>query len=240
MIDKKDFWDKLSSATPLLIGILVTGVGAIFTQIYNFQQLQLNQILALEKLRPLLISEKPEDREFGYASFAALGYEETAIRIIKIKRDQSGREVLLQLEKTGSESIKSNASEALEALDETERLINQLEYGSQEGLSAWAKRGASVAKEFGLKSKLGVALIADTVVHSGAGRAKRFASSTSEKLGGYPKDSVDEKEWVKEYFNQRKSWLASRGFPGFERRLEAFEKLLVDEDWKLSEYSDGP
>ncbi len=90
MADRKDFWDKLSSATPLLIGILVTGVGAIFTQIYNFQQLQLNQILALEKLRPLLVSDRPEDREFGYTSFAALGYEETAIRIIKVKKDLTG------------------------------------------------------------------------------------------------------------------------------------------------------
>ena len=105
MSEQKDFWDKLSSVTPLLIGILVTGVGAIFTQIYNFQQLQLNQILALEKLRPLLVSDKPEDREFGYASFAALGYEETAIRIIQIKRDQSGREVLVQLEKTGDKNV---------------------------------------------------------------------------------------------------------------------------------------
>ena len=55
----------------------------------------------------MLVSVKPEDREFGYVSFAALGYEETAIKIIAIKRDQSGREVLVQLKKTGDQSIKT-------------------------------------------------------------------------------------------------------------------------------------
>ena len=114
MTDKKDFWDKLSSVTPLLIGILITGVGAIFTQIYNFQQLQLNQILALEKLRPLLVSDKPEDREFGYTSFAALGYEETAIRIIKVKKDLSGREVIIQLETSGSKKIQKETTKETE------------------------------------------------------------------------------------------------------------------------------
>ena len=92
---KKDIWDKLP-ATPLLLGVVVTGVGAFFTHVYNFRQLQLNQITALEKLRPLLTSEKSEDREFGYASFAALGYEDIAIRIIQIKKDQSGRTVLVE------------------------------------------------------------------------------------------------------------------------------------------------
>jgi hypothetical protein len=53
---KKDFWDKIASITPLILGIVVTGVGAFFTHIYNFRQLQLNQITALEKLRPLLTS----------------------------------------------------------------------------------------------------------------------------------------------------------------------------------------
>ncbi len=79
---KKGLWDKIASITPIILGIAVTGVGAFFTHIYNFRQLQLNQITALEKLRPLLTSEKPEDREFGYPSFAALGYEDIAIRIV--------------------------------------------------------------------------------------------------------------------------------------------------------------
>ena len=238
MSEQKDFWDKLSSVTPLLIGILVTGVGAIFTQIYNFQQLQLNQILALEKLRPLLVSDKPEDREFGYASFAALGYEETAIRIIQIKRDQSGREVLVQLEKTGDKNVRSNASEALKTLNEAEKLISKLEYGSTEGLLSWMQRGAVVASEYGVNTKLGVALIADTVVQSGTNRAKLLAESTSQKINGSPKDRVSEETWIREYFDQRKAWLASRNIPGLNRRMEEFSRLIDSGDWELREYAD--
>lgn len=240
MSNKKDFWDKLSSATPLLIGFLVTGVGAVFTQIYNYQQLQLNQILALEKLRPLLVSEKPEDREFGYVSFAALGYEETAIKIIAIKRDQSGREVLLQLKKTGDQSIKANASDALKSLDETERLINKLEYGSEGGLQPWVQRGVVVASKYGLKTKLGLAIIADTVVQSGANSAKKLAESTTQKMNGSPKDGVSEEAWVKEYFERRKSWLGSRNTPGLGRRMEEFKRLIDSGDWELNTYADKP
>lgn len=240
MSDKKDFWDKLSSATPLLIGFLVTGVGATFTQSYNYQQLQLNEILALEKLRPLLVSEKPEDREFGYASFAALGYEETAIKIIAIKRDQSGREVLIQLRKTGDQSIKTNASDALRSLDETEKLINKLNYGSEDGLQSWIQRGTVVASEYGLNTKLGLAIVADTVVQSGSNSAKKLAKTTTQKMNGSPKDGVSEEAWIKEYFEQRKSWLGSRNVPGLEKRMEEFETLIDSGDWELSKYADKP
>lgn len=99
-VKRKDPWDKISSITPLLLGVAVTGIGAFFTQVYKYRQLQLNQITALEKLRPLLTSDKPEDREFGYASFAALGYEDVAVRIIQIKKDQSGRPILIELQKS--------------------------------------------------------------------------------------------------------------------------------------------
>ena len=131
MANSKDFWDKLSSATPLIIGILVTGVGAIFTQIYNFQQLQLNQVVALEKFHPLLISDKPENRTFGYASFAALGYEETAIRIIQTQKDDSGREVLKFLAKTGSESVRANAVSVLKLLDAVQAADKLVESASK-------------------------------------------------------------------------------------------------------------
>ena len=43
----KDIWDILSSLTPLIIGLSVTGVAAVFTHIYNFRQLQLAQIQSI-------------------------------------------------------------------------------------------------------------------------------------------------------------------------------------------------
>lgn len=123
----KDLWDKLSSVTPLILGLAVTGVGASFTQVYNFRQLQLNQITALEKLRPLLTSEKPEEREFGYASFAALGYEEVAIRIIQIRKDQSGKPVLVELKRTGASlQFQNLAEDAIKSLESAKMEFNAM------------------------------------------------------------------------------------------------------------------
>ena len=90
----KDNWDKFASVAPFLIGVFITGVASAFTHIYNYQQLQVNKIEALHKLRPLLTSAENAEREFGYAAFGALGYEEMAIKIININKDPSGRLLL--------------------------------------------------------------------------------------------------------------------------------------------------
>lgn len=110
---KKSVIEILTSLTPLILGILVTGVGAFFTHVYNFRQLQLNQLTALDKFRPLLVSEKPEEREFAYASFAALGYQELALKIINVRQDGAGRAVVLDIEATGDEATRAAATKTL-------------------------------------------------------------------------------------------------------------------------------
>jgi hypothetical protein len=121
----KDLWDKMSALTPLIIGICITGVGAIFTQIYNYRQLQLSQIDAMDKFRPLLNSEKAEERKFGYNIFKLLGYESMAIDLIKINKDRSGIPLLYDLQKSGSNEIKRSAAEALNELN-LEELLNKI------------------------------------------------------------------------------------------------------------------
>lgn len=113
----KDIWDKISSISPLIIGIVATLVGAYFTNIYNSRQLQLNQIAALDKLRPLFTTQNPQDREFAYSSFVALGYQDLAIRLIEIQGDQKGRNVLTQLKRTGPIETRVKAETALQTLD---------------------------------------------------------------------------------------------------------------------------
>jgi len=103
----------LASLTPLILGLAVTAVGAVFTQVYNFRQLELTQLSALEKFHPLLVSENPYDREFAYASFSALGYEQLALRIIGMKQDTAGRAVLEEIKQSGSTIAKQQASDAL-------------------------------------------------------------------------------------------------------------------------------
>ncbi|NTV96661.1 MAG: hypothetical protein HGA75_14830 [Thiobacillus sp.] len=112
----KSWHEVLVALTPLILGICITGVGALFTQIYNYRQLQLNQLDALDKFRPLLVSENPLDREFAYASFAALGYEDLAVRLISVKQDSAGRAVVQEIKTSGSSETKAAASAALARL----------------------------------------------------------------------------------------------------------------------------
>lgn len=238
---RKDFWDKLSSITPLVLGVAITGVGAAFTHIYNFRQLQLNQITALEKLRPLLTSNKPEEREFGYASFVALGYEDVAVRIIQINKDQSGRPVLVELKKSAvSPQLQANATDALKSLDEAKALLNKLEYGDTRGLDSWIEKGDKIAAEFGLKTKLARALIASEVVWGGVTRPRKLAAATSSQLGGSPASGIDEKLWVAKYLDVM---IENRGpLPKtvVERRVKEFKGLIEKGDWELTAYQPSP
>ncbi|HMY97961.1 MAG TPA: hypothetical protein PL000_20615 [Anaerolineales bacterium] len=113
---RRSWIETLSSLTPLILGLLVTGVGATFTQIYNYRQLQLNQLAALDKFRPLLTSEKPEEREFAYASFAALGYDELALKMISLKNDGAGRAVVQDISASGAGIAKVTATQILQSI----------------------------------------------------------------------------------------------------------------------------
>jgi len=78
------------------------------------------------------MSDRPEDRELGYESFAALGHEQLAIRIIKLKKDEAGRSVLVELKRSGDPQSQASASDALKTLDEAKKLVNLSEFGTTE------------------------------------------------------------------------------------------------------------
>ena len=113
---RKPWHEILVSLTPLLLGICVTGVGAYFSQIYNFRQLQLNQLTALDKFRSYLVSENSVERAFAYSSFVALGYEDLALKLIKVKGDSAGREAAQEVKQNGTGALKSDAAKILDAL----------------------------------------------------------------------------------------------------------------------------
>ncbi len=113
---KKTWLEVIAMLTPLILGLLVTGVGAAFTQVYNYRQLQLNQLAALDKFRSLLVSERPEEREFAYASFAALGYENLALKMISLKQDGAGRAVAQEISMSGSAASQTTANAVLATL----------------------------------------------------------------------------------------------------------------------------
>ena len=242
----KDIWDKIASITPLLLGVAVTGVAVLFTQIYNYRQLQLNQITALANLRPLLTSDKPAEREFGYDSFVALGYENIAIRIIQLKKDESGRSVLTELKKSAPPQTQSQATEALKTLDQARKLVHIFEFGNATAdedpatLNAYnsgALWSTTAAKELGISSKLGVAVLFDTAVQLGDGKASQLQEATS-KVVSPPLNTRDkEKAWLNEYLNlhdtanQRLPY--PQFYPGWKRRTDKIRGLIRDGDWDL-------
>lgn len=246
---RKDLWDKIGSVTPLILGIAVTGVGALFTQVYNFRQLQLNQIAALDKLRPLLTSDKPEEREFGYASFAALGYEEIAVRIVQLKKDQSGRSVLLELQKVGSPKVQANAADALRSLDEAQKLVNIAEFGKPEPdesqlkeepleeripYASWAQK---TAKDLAISSKLGIAILYDTAIQSGQGRARKLQEIASATIAPPLTSREKEAAWLKEFLDQRDKAMqqapGAKFYPSTKARIDRLRGLLQKGDWDL-------
>jgi acyl carrier protein len=87
----KDVWDKLYSATPLVLGLFVTGIGVIFSSIYQREQAEISKIALLDKFRPLLISSDAIEREFAYSCFVALGQETLAAKITLLVQNRSAQ-----------------------------------------------------------------------------------------------------------------------------------------------------
>lgn len=258
---KKDFWDKLSALTPLILGLAVTGLGAIFTQRFNEHQLQLNKIEALDKLRPLLSSSKPEERAFGYTAFSSLGYEKIAIQIIALNKDESGRPLLLEAQKSGSPEVKEQATGALDSLNKARMLVNIGEFGTTNAQEAAQKAKASgnldemkVAqaalngygsyeqwaqseeKSLGSSSPLMLAILLDTAVQSGSPSTIRMCNFASQSVAP-PLDTTDkERRWSETFLDFRSQYLAR--FPAFapawEKRIDRLREHVRAGDWDLT------
>jgi hypothetical protein len=153
----KDAWDKTAAITPLLLGILVTGGAAVFGVIHNSKQDKLAEITALVKLQPMLTAQNAIDREFGYAAFAALGYEEVALRLIRLRKDSEAEAFVTSIKQNNS-SLAPEADATLKELRKAEApdalasrrsaLISQLfaETAARRG-AAYASLIASWAKD---------------------------------------------------------------------------------------------
>jgi hypothetical protein len=113
---KKSWYEILIALTPLIVGVGVTGVGAYFTQVNSYHQLQANELAALDKLRPLLVSDDPFDREFAYASFVALGHEQLALRLMRLKQDSAGRAVAQRMQGDDASAMRAEAGAALQTI----------------------------------------------------------------------------------------------------------------------------
>jgi len=132
----KGFLATLIALQPLLAGVLIAGVGTIATIIYNNHQLQLVQLNALDKYRTYLASTDPQEREFGYQAFLALGQESFVAKLIGIKKDPAGEDVLITItEQSKDPAARAVARQSLLSLPQERRIraiVNIFETGKVE------------------------------------------------------------------------------------------------------------
>lgn len=139
----KDFWDKISTLTIPFVTLVVGLLGAYATYSYNQASLEQQRAQAisdskqraqqaadakviadaeqLQKLFVYLSSPDPQQREFGYWMFDALGKRELAIRLIDLKRDKAGLELLLRSRSDPKPAVRAAASQALASLLTTQQ-----------------------------------------------------------------------------------------------------------------------
>lgn len=132
---RKSFLATLVSLQPLIAGVLIAGVGTMATINYNNHQLQIAELNALDKFRPYLASDKPQDREFGYYAIIALGHEALVAKLIGTKKDPAGENPLVALLQSNDASIREIARLGLLSLPQERRvrsIVNIFERGTPE------------------------------------------------------------------------------------------------------------
>lgn len=239
---QKDMWDKVGALTPLILGLFVGAVGTAFTAAYNHQQVQLNQIAALDKLRPLLTSTSGEDRAFAYASFTALGYEELAIELIKARTDESGRNVLTQLKASPQRTLRAQAGLALDVLDNAAKVVYLLEMGDTSRridttYSHYRPLTDSISGSLGVSTPLGRAIMYAAFVQYGPHTAQAFVSAATSQVPPPIHDRRTEGRWLRVFLTHWRSQAAGQQEAirlSVERHVDTFVHLLDIADWDLT------
>ena len=118
MSGEKDFWDKLSAAGSAIGGALIALMGTWATVSYNDAQLKLQEetskaelklrtVQALEKFFPLLVSDKPGEKEFAYAAFWEIGGESFVANMTLATGDEEGLKVWKRARMAPSDSAET-------------------------------------------------------------------------------------------------------------------------------------
>src|SRR4030095_2171038 len=76
---KKDGWDKIAAAAPIISGILISAMAGYFTFTYNQQQLRLQEIQTIEKFIPHLIGSE-KSKKAAILAMSSLANTELAAR----------------------------------------------------------------------------------------------------------------------------------------------------------------
>lgn len=87
------------------------------------------------------------------------------------------------------------------------------------------KPAVSLATSIGAKNQLTLAFIYDMCVNHGEDGAKKYINSAKKKLGGLPKDGIDENKFLSSVMDYRYAFL-KQDDPDGSDRVNAYRKLL--------------
>jgi hypothetical protein len=125
--EKKDTWDKLSSISGLVTGVLVALIGATATYLYNERQrttqaadrareLRVMEVQTIASFLPHLQASDPQGREAALVAMSALGNTELAARLATIYRDEASLAALTRIASGGDREAASVAEQSLDEL----------------------------------------------------------------------------------------------------------------------------
>jgi len=83
------------------------------------------------------------------------------------------------------------------------------------------------SNSIGIKTRLGIAVVADAILFQGVASHKRLKDQTRNQLDGTPITGIDEKKWIKKYLENRHAFLANN-------RLEPLKKTVYRPDFYLA------
>ena len=89
--------------------------------------------------------------------------------------------------------------------------------------------------DIGIKTALGYALVADTILHSGRNFYERIKLATIKSLDGTPATGVNERRWLKRFAEGRIASFANKPFASVVKtRTETYLKLMDSGKWDLA------
>ena len=99
----------------------------------------------------------------------------------------------------------------------------------------YLKKGYEKAKEYGIITNLGIAVIVDSVLQGSLDAVSLTFREARPSKGG------EEKTFIKAYLNARKKWLISKGAPLSNSiyRVASFQKAIDSDNWNLSKPFDA-
>jgi len=145
----KDFWDKFSSASTFISGVIVALVGLYFTNSYNAQQAARDEILKTQQLRlaEVEVVQKfipqlngtDKEKKLALIAISSLGNAELATKIAVLDQSEGAKAALQSLSESGSPEEKRYAQRALENFKQYESSLSNLQGGSKVGRAALDK-----------------------------------------------------------------------------------------------------